>query len=357
MCKNNCVFCFLKQMPGGLRRSLYVRDDDLRLSFAQGNYITLTNLSDEDMDRICFQKMSPLYVSVHSTEPEIREHMLGSKRAGRIMEQLRQLADARITVQAQVVLCPGVNDGEHLDRTVHDLGMLHPSVASVAIVPVGLTRYRKGLTLIRPVGPKEAIRVLDACVEWQREFRRSLGTGFVFSADEFFLLADRPFPPRQAYEGFPQLEDGVGVSRLFLDELRSVEKRVEGACAVPGKYVLVTGVLAAEMVKSLADTLNRIPGIECRICMVKNKFLGESVTVVGLLAGHDIACALGKLSKDETVLVPSVAFKDGVFLDDMSLEELAQATGAMVEAIAPSPRAVFRRTTARTVSAECTAGR
>ncbi|MDH7481540.1 MAG: DUF512 domain-containing protein [Armatimonadota bacterium] len=343
ICRNNCIFCFLKQMPPGLRKSLYLRDDDFRLSFVHGNYITLTNLSDEDVERIISQKMSPLYVSVHSTDPKIREYMLGNKKAGQIMKELKRLADAGITLHAQIVLCPGINDGESLKRTVYDLGTLYPSVASVAIVPVGLTRYREGLVPIKPVDSVLATEVLDACASWQRQFLRSLGTRFVFPADEFYLLAGRPFPSRRTYEGFPQLEDGVGLSRLFLDDLRKVKRRANNTVLRPGKYVLVTGVLAANMVRELVEILNQIPAIQCRICIVRNMFFGETITVAGLLTGSDIAFSLADVAPDEIVLIPSVALKDGLFLDDMSLDELSHMVGARAEAVEPTPMGAFKR--------------
>ncbi|MDI6828701.1 MAG: DUF512 domain-containing protein, partial [Armatimonadota bacterium] len=343
MCRNRCIFCFLDQMPPGLRKSLYVRDDDFRLSFAHGNYITLTNLEDDDFERIISQKMSPLYVSVHSTDPNVREYMLGNKNAGRIMRQLEYLAEAKITVHAQIVLCPGINDEQSLERTVSDLSTLYPSVASVAIVPVGLTRYRDGLAPINAVDSILATEVLNACKRWQKGFLRSLGTRFVFAADEFYFLANKPFPSRRAYEGFPQLEDGVGLSRLFLDELKRIERWTGSASMCSGKYVLVTGILASNMIARLAEILNKAIGIQCRICIVKNKFFGETVTVAGLLTGNDIADALRNVAADEIVLIPSVALKEGLFLDDMSLDELGNKVGARIDAVEPTPVGVFRR--------------
>jgi putative radical SAM enzyme (TIGR03279 family) len=341
-CRNDCTFCFLRQMPKGLRESLYVRDDDFRLSLAHGNYVTLTDLSDDDMERICSQRMSPIYVSVHATEPDLRASMLRNKNAGRIMEQLRCLADARITVHAQIVICPGVNDGPHLERSIRDLSTLHPWVASVALVPVGLTKHREGLAALRPVDEHLARDIVRACARWQREFRRTLGTRFVFASDELYLLSGRRFPSCEAYEGFPQLEDGVGISRIFLDELRQLSRRSAGRSLRSGRYVLVTGVLAAPMVQKLADLMSESAGIKARVCTVVNRFLGETVTVAGLLTGRDIADALAGMDRDEEILVPSVALNEDRFLDDMTLSDLQEVVGRRVTAVPAGPRGVFR---------------
>ncbi|MHB1190487.1 MAG: DUF512 domain-containing protein, partial [Armatimonadota bacterium] len=300
-CRNRCVFCFLEQMPKGLRKSLYVRDDDYRLSLAHGNYITLTNVSDEELLRITSQRMSPIYVSVHTTDPELRARMLGNPKAARIMEQLRTLADARITMHAQIVLCPGINDGEQLDRTVRDLAALHPWVASVAVVPVGLTRYREGLTPLTPVDADLACGIVESCANRQKRFRRELGTRLLFPSDEFYLHAGVEPPSAGAYEGFPQLEDGIGISRLFLNEVRRAR--------VPaGGYALVTGTLAAPLVQRLADRLSEADRVSARVEAVENNFLGETVTVAGLLAGRDIA--VRHFEEDETVLIPDVALNE-----------------------------------------------
>lgn len=341
-CRNDCVFCFLRQMPKGLRKSLYVRDDDFRLSFAHGNYISLTNVSDADMERIRSQRLGPLYVSVHATEPDLRARMFRNPEAGRIMERLRDLAAAKITVHAQIVLCPGINDGEHLDRTVSDLASLHPWGASIAIVPVGLTKHRKGLCAIEPVDAETAREVVSWCARRRREFRRSLGTRLIFASDEFYLLAGKRFPSSDAYEGFPQLEDGVGVCRIFLDELRGLKRNAGRRRLRAGRYALVTGALAGPMVQSLADLLSQHEGVTARVCIIKNRFLGESVTVAGLLAGRDIADAARECDSDEELLIPSVALNEGRFLDDMTVSDIESAAGRRVTVVPPSPRAVLR---------------
>lgn len=339
-CENNCIFCFYEQMPKGLRPSLYVKDDDFRLSFAHGNYITMTNVTDDDLDRICSQRMSPLYVSVHATEPELRARLLGNGRAGCIMDQLARLADARIAVHAQVVLCPGINDGCHLDRTIRDLASLHPCVASIAIVPVGLTRYRAGLPRLRPVDGASATQVIRSCKHWQREFKQCLGTRLVFPSDEFYHLSGTSLPSDEAYEGYPQFEDGVGLSRLFLEELRLLCRRRMRKPFEQARYILVTGVLAAPLIERLASFLNGLDGIRAEGCIIKNKFFGESVTVAGLLTGEDIADALRNTSREQRALIPAAALNENRFLDGMTLCDLQRAVPAVVTVVQPSPRAV-----------------
>ena len=350
-CANSCIFCFLHQMPKGLRRSLYVHDDDYRLSFAQGNYITLTNLSNEDMDRICSQRMSTMYISVHATEPDLRERMLRNPQAGRIMEQLRRFAEARITMHTQIVVCPGINDGERVERSVRDLAALHPWVASIAIVPVGLTKYREKLTPLRPVDHQLAREVIDSCKWWQTEFKRRLSTRLVFPSDEFYLLAGADFPSANAYEGFPQFENGIGVCRLFLDELKQLARRRPSV--KPGRYVLVTGILAAPLVQQLAAYLDIQPGVEARSCITMNKYLGETITVAGLLSGQDVMEALKALSPKDTALIPEIALNEGRFLDDISMCQVQEAVRckvvaapstpiALVESLRETPETVFQ---------------
>ena len=334
-CANNCIFCFLHQMPRGLRQSLYVRDDDYRLSFAQGNYVTLTNLSDEDMDRICSQRMSTLYISVHATEPELRTRLFRNPQAGRIMEQLKRFAEARITIHTQIVVCPGINDGEHLERSIRDLAELHPWVASIAIVPVGLTKYRERLPPLTPIGREQAHEVLDSCTRFQKEFKKRLGTRLVFPSDEFYLLAGVDFPSANAYEDFPQYENGIGGCRLFLDELKQLNRR--RLVIPPGRYALVTGSLAASIVQQLAADLNRCAGIDAQTCTVVNEFFGESVTVAGLLSGQDVKEALADLQSDVTALIPDIALNDGRFLDNMTISELQESAKCRAEVVPSSP--------------------
>lgn len=339
-CANSCIFCFLHQMPKGLRRSLYVHDDDYRLSFVQGNYITLTNLSDEDMERICSQRMSTMYVSVHATEPGLRVRMLRNPEAGRIMDQLRRFAQARITLHAQIVVCPGVNNGEHLERSVRDLSELHPWVASIAVVPVGLTKHRERLTPLKTVDGDLARQVIDSCKRWRSDFKRRLGTRLVFPSDEFYLLSGADFPSTSACEDFPQFENGIGGCRLFLDELKQIVRRRQSIR--PGRFVLVTGVLAAPIVQQLAVYLDSVPGVEARTCITLNKYLGETVTVAGLLTGQDIADALKDANPGETALIPDIALNDGRFLDDMTIPELQESVPCKTVAVPSTPNGLIR---------------
>ncbi|MFY7952497.1 MAG: DUF512 domain-containing protein, partial [Armatimonadaceae bacterium] len=263
ICKNKCVFCFLYQQPKGLRPSLYVKDDDFRLSFLHGNYVTLTNLKPGELDRICEQRLSPMFVSIHATDPEARGRILGRKGPEPILPILQRLADSRIQIHGQVVLCPGYNDGPVLEQTIADLASLHPNrrgtyggVLSVAVVPIGITQFRERLAPVEIVCPEQAAHVLDWCEPQRREFLKSLGTRFVYPSDEFYLNTDSPVPQKREYEGFPQLEDGVGLVRLFLDDLAATERRLPKESVSPGSYTLVTGEIAAPLVRQLSNTLN-----------------------------------------------------------------------------------------------------
>ncbi|MHB1001756.1 MAG: DUF512 domain-containing protein [Armatimonadota bacterium] len=341
-CKNSCIFCFLKQMPKGMRDTLYMRDDDYRLSFAQGNYITLTNLSDDDMTRIISQRMGPLYISVQTTDPDLRVKMLKNPNAAKVMDQLRAFADARITMHTQIVLCPGINDGEYLEKSVRDLASLSPWVESIAIVPVGLTKYRDDLDELHPVDSILASDVINSCTKWQKEFKKAHGTRLVYVSDEFYLLAGIDFPGKAAYEEFPQFENGVGISRTFIDELKLVEKRISRLPLKPGKYVLVTGTLAAPLVTQLADLLNQADGVHARLCITMNKFFGKTVTVAGLLTGQDIICALKDTDEKELILIPDVALNGDKFLDDVTISEVGRLACRNVAAVSVSPLDVIR---------------
>ncbi len=334
-CANKCVFCFIHQLPKGLRKSLYVKDDDYRLSFLHGNYITLTDLPDEEIRRIVDQHLSPLYISVHATDPRLRHFLLGSPRTmrGDLMERMRRLAEAGIRMHAQIVLCPGLNDGPHLERSVRELAALHPAVATVAVVPVGLTRHREGLYPLESVTPEAARALLAAIHDWQAGHRRRLGTRLVFAADEVYLLAGEPIPPAAAYEGFPVIEDGVGLVRRFEDAfLRTLRRR-----PVPGPAVraatVVTGELFAPVLRRLLGPVAAIrPAVE--VVSVRNDFFGPAISVAGLLTGEDIARTLAGRAFGDVVLVPDVALQEtrGVFLDDASPGDLAKHLGVPVEA-------------------------
>lgn len=347
-CVNRCIFCFVHQSPRGMRRSLYIMDDDLRLSVLDGNFVTLTNWTEEDWRRVTEQHLSPLYVSVHATEDDLRAFLMGTHRARGIMGQLRRLAEAGIVVHAQLVLCPGINDGEHLDRSISDLASLFPHVRTVSVVPVGLTRFRRYLFPLRPYTPAEAAAILRQVRSWQRHWLQRLGTRFVFPADEWYALARRWVPPAGAYEDFPQLANGIGLVRRLVDEFKAAERAAFGprragrAGPLPGssrRVLWVTGVSAGPVLQALARRLrSRAPGVEVDVEVVENRFYGPTVTVAGLLTGGDIRDALARradLGRFDAVLLPDVALKadEPVFLDDVRLEALAQALGAPIRAL------------------------
>lgn len=341
-CRNSCVFCFLHQMPKGMRDTLYVPDDDYRLSVTQGNYVTLTNVSEEDLRRILRLHLSPLYISVHATDPAVRARMLRCKRDADVLPIMRRLADAGIEMHCQIVLCPGYNDGDILDRTLDDLAGLCPEVLSIAVVPVGLTRYRERLAALEPVTPDRARDTLARLERWRERFLAEQGTRLVFAADEITLLAGAPIPPREAYEEFPQTEDGIGLSRLFLDE-------VDELAALPARLVpnrervlLVTGMLAHPMVAALAAELSRLTGHHVEALAVANRFFGERITVAGLLTGADVLDALRAAGPADRVYVPQVMLNGDRFLDDLTLAEMAAALGVPVHAVDPSPLALAK---------------
>jgi len=324
-CDNRCVFCFLKQLPRGLRPGLYLHDDDYRLSFLHGNFITLTNLTEADMRRIIRQHLSPLYVSVHATDRALRRRMFGVDRLPDVMRQMRRLTAGGITLHTQIVICPGYNDGEALDRTVADLAGLHPGVASIGWVPVGLTRFARGLD---PVTPALARELLDRAEGWRADFLPRIGTRMVFPADELYLLADRCFPRAGDYEGYPQLENGIGLARQFIDRLRRL--RLPTAVRPRRRVTIVTGTLAARLLERLARKLSQARGLDVEVVPVDNRLFGPSVTVAGLLSGADILETMGRLTLGDLVLVPGSAVRGGVFLDDVTLNQLSASIGVPV---------------------------
>ena len=341
-CANKCVFCFIHQLPKGMRRSLYVKDDDFRLSFLHGNYITLSDLDEPSFERILEQRLSPLFVSVHATDPELRWRLLGQPRHSvEILPRLERLAKAAIRVHAQIVLCPDWNDGAHLERTVHDLVPLHPHVATTAIVPVGLTRHRERLPALRTLTGDEARALVDTVAGWQATFRAALDSRFVFLGDEVYLQAERPLPPAEAYEGFAIAEDGIGLVRRFEDGLAQALARRRSTR--PGRAVtIVSGAMYAPR---LARLLAAAPlAADARVVAVPNEFFGGSVAVAGLLTGQDIQRHLATLGElGEAVLFPAVALRDGegVFLDDLTPDDLARALGVPVIPVEPEPRALL----------------
>ncbi len=339
-CNNQCLFCFVTQMaPRGFRRSLAIKDDDYRYSFLEGNYVTLTNLSDADWERIAEQHLSPLYVSVHATAPDLRRKLLGNPKAPDIMTQLRRLAEARIEVHTQLVIVPELNDGDEMARSVRDLANLWPAVRSISVVPVGLTRYhRHGL---RNNTPAEAQAVLEAVEGWQETFLGRLGDRLVYATDEWYLLVGRPVPPRRHY---PQLEalqeNGLGLVRQFLDDWRAIRSDMErlrpasapSAAGEVSSLTLVTGTLFAPALRPAAAELARLVDVPVAVQPVINTTLGETITVAGLLMGRDVVAQLSGTELNDQVVLPEVMFRgpEGVTLDGMMPAEISAKVGRPV---------------------------
>ncbi len=340
-CANNCIFCFVHQLPKGLRKPLYVKDEDYRLSFLNGNYVTLANLKPQALSRIIEQRLSPLYISVHAVNPALREQLLGKPGIPPIMEQLHKLAAARIAMHTQVVLCPGLNDGLELERTVTELSALYPAVRSLAIVPLGLTAHRQKLPRLTPVDGAYARQFIAIWEPLARKLCKKLGEPFLFLADEFYLKAGLPFPPIRQYGDFPQIENGVGMVPLFNREAAQTLRRARPL--EPFRATVVTGVSSAGFVGEFLSKLGQKTGLELVPLAVDNNLFGSSVTVSGLVAGNDIIAALAGHRTGAALLVPDVMLKEGegVFLDDLSLEELQRRTGCPVVVFDSTPRGCY----------------
>ncbi len=386
-CHNRCVFCFIDQLPEGMRPSLYLKDDDLRLSFLTGNYVTLTNVTPAELERIIEYRFSPLNISVHATDPQVRRRLMRNRHAGELMPALQRIAAAGIRINAQIVLVPGFNDGEVLRQTLTDLASLAPALLSIAIVPVGITRYRvqRGLVSLRAVTPEEANAVLDLTAEWQARFQEAGCGRVLFAADEFYLKAGAAFPPAETYEDFPQLENGVGMIPLFRQELAAGLARLRrrrrtsaadktaaaaaaktsdassGADSLPARVILVTGTAAGPLLTETAALASAALGLTVESLPVVNRFFGETITVAGLLTGQDILAALRErlagapavagshsghadtdgaiapAAGDTAVLIPECMLRAGtqVFLDDLTVEDLASQSGCLVQPVRP----------------------
>jgi putative radical SAM enzyme (TIGR03279 family) len=315
LCKNKCIFCFADQNPEDARESLLVKDDDYRMSFLYGNYLSLTNFNAEDFKRIIELKLSPLYISVHTTDSGKRIQIMKNKKAGKIMSQLKKLSDGGIKLHTQIVLLPGINDGDYLHETIEDLLTL-PSIDSVGIVPVGLTASREGLLHIEKPTPEWMNEVIGLIEPYQAEIRKKRGITLIYLADEFYLKTDKPIPPSKHYDDFPQLENGIGMTRKFLDGIESLK--------IPdfkGKILLVTGTLAYDIIKKLENKFKE-SGINTQTISVKNRYFGESVEVSALLGGWDLLGRLSIHDFDVAILPPDIVNREGVFIDGCSLEIL-----------------------------------
>lgn len=326
-CYNNCIFCFVDQMIPGMRPGLYVRDDDYRLSFLYGNFITLTNLKEEDFQRIIQTHMTPLYVSVHATDAKVRCEMMHNRFAGELMEKLERLFAADIQVHTQIVCCPGYNDGEVLAKSFADLYSKYPHVLTMAVVPVGITKHREELPLLRTFTKEEAAALIDQVTVWQQNCREETGKTFIYLGDEFYLLAGREVPQADWYDGFPQLENGIGLTRSFLDEWQqTLEQLASYTPTAPA--VVPVGEGAYPVLKPLMDKLNQKFGSQHAFAPVPNNFFGGKVNVTGLLTAGDIL----QFVQSKRVILPAVVLNnDNLFLDDKSLEQFKESFGGKVE--------------------------
>jgi len=384
-CRNKCIFCFIDQMPKGMRDTLYFKDDDSRLSFLQGNYVTLTNMSDHDIDRIIAYRLEPINISFHTMNPKLRTQMLQNRFAGDIFEKVKRLAQAGIEMNGQIVLCKGVNDGEELEYSLQHFEQYLPALKSVSVVPVGLTRHRDGLCELQPFNREDALHVLEQIHRWQDHYMHSYGTHLVHASDEWYILAEKPLPEEDSYDGYLQLENGVGMLRLLMTESRerlsqltgqmqgsgimSPEtgqtcdggilpdtkqtcsgKKTQDADRAPGAGIksqeegrfrprrcsAATGVLAAPYISGICEEIRAaFPDTACRVYTMYNDFFGEMITVSGLLTGRDLKAQLEGKDLGEELLLPINMLRsdERVFLDDMTVDELSEALGVPIRIV------------------------
>lgn len=343
-CHNKCIFCFIDQMPKGMRETLYFKDDDSRLSFLQGNYVTLTNMSDGDIERIIKYNLSPINVSFQTTNPELRCKMLNNRFAGEALKKAWRLAQAGITMNGQIVLCKGVNDGEELERSIRDLSQYLPNLESVSVVPVGLSKFREGLYPLEPFTKEDAKKVLDIIHKWQEKLYPQFGVHFVHASDEWYILAEEEIPEEERYDGYLQLENGVGMIRLLVDEFAealAAAKQDKKRIAAMGERAvsIATGRLAYRFIKEMADALMaEFQNVHIMIYPIRNDFFGEMITVSGLLTGQDLKAQLTGQDLGERLLLPQNILKstDPVFLDDVTVEALEKALQVPIDIVKSS---------------------
>jgi putative radical SAM enzyme (TIGR03279 family) len=332
-CHNNCIFCFVDQLPAGMRETLYFKDDDTRLSFLQGNFVTLTNLGSREIDRIIRYHISPINVSVHTTDPELRKMMLNNKNAGRLMDYLERLKEGGIEVKAQIVLCPGINDGDNLTKTIEDLSELHPELSCVAVVPVGVTKYREGLPDIKEYDCVSAANVIEQVKSLQIKYLKELHTRFVFLSDEFFLISGEELPGYDEYEGFSQLENGVGLIALFNNEISEALAKLGSYNKKPRLISLITGEYAASILARAASEIeSRIEDLKINIFPIANDFFGYGVKVAGLLTGKNIIGRLKGQDIGSDIFIPESMLKkdETIFLDNITVAELEKELNVKV---------------------------
>lgn len=332
-CTNKCIFCFIDQLPDGMRETLYFKDDDSRLSFLSGNYVTLTNMKENDIDRIIRYRMSPINISVHTTNPELRVSMLNNRFAGDILSKVKKLTDAGINVNCQIVLCRGVNDGQELDRTLNDLSLLYPGMNSISIVPVGITEYREGLYQMIPFDREASEVVIVQVSKWQKKLLKEFNSRIVYLADEFYIMADKELPDHSEYEDFPQLENGVGLIALMKSEIEEHLGTISHEGTHDRKVSIATGVSAYGYIKGFAAKIEgKFCGVHVNTYEIKNKFFGENITVTGLLTGRDILEQLKGRELGEELLICRCMLKVGerLFLDDFTVDMLQEGLGVKI---------------------------
>ncbi|QZY57147.1 DUF512 domain-containing protein [Crassaminicella profunda] len=332
-CKNKCMFCFIDQLPKDMRKTLYFKDDDSRLSFLQGNFITLTNMSETDIQKIIKYRISPINISIHTTDPELRVKMLSNKNAKNIYERLQRLADAGISMNGQIVLCKDVNDQANLDKTIRDLSNLYPSMQSLAIVPVGITKFREGLYPLTIFDKESSTEVIEQVEEWQNNLLEKINTRFAYLSDEFYVLANRKIPDYEDYEGFPQIENGVGLMAKFEYEIIAYLKELNIRNMENKEVSIATGKSAkAFMTRLCKEMEKKFNDLKINVFEIKNNFFGETITVAGLITGTDLIEQLSNKELGEKLVIPSCMLKsdEPIFLDDLTVEDVEKALNIKV---------------------------
>ncbi len=336
-CRNKCMFCFIDQMPPGMRETLYFKDDDSRLSFLQGNYVTLTNMSESDLNRIIRYRMEPINISVHTMNPELRCRMLHNRFAGDALKKIDTLYEAGIEMNGQIVLCPGINDAEELDATIRALSRYLPVMQSLSVVPVGLTRYREGLYPLQPVSKECAAQTIDIIEKWQQKIYKEFGFHFVHASDEFYILAERELPEEERYDGYLQLDNGVGSVRLLCDEFTQALAEENGSTETR-EISLATGRLAASYLERLIRQMNeKFPHVRVHLYPIRNVFFGEEITVVGLITGQDLTAQLKEQTLGEELLISVHMLRSGenVFLDDITTDDVCEQLRVPLRVVKP----------------------
>lgn len=337
-CSNRCIFCFIDQLPKGMRPTLYFKDDDSRLSFLQGNYITMTNMKDKDLDRIIKYHLAPINISIHTTDPQLRCEMLHNRFAGKLMDQIQKLYDHGILMNGQIVLCKNINDGQVLEQTIRDLTRFLPYMESVSVVPMGMTKFRDGLAEVAPFDSDDAARVIDTVERWQKKIYAEYDTHFIHCGDEWYIMAGRPLPEESRYDGYIQLENGVGMMRLLIEEFHEALSALQGDDRELHKDI-VTGKLAYPYICGLVhEAQKKFPNADIHVHCIRNDFFGESITVTGLITGQDIVAQLKDMPISDTLLVPVNMLRSGeeVFLDDMTVKDIEKALQVKVDIIQSS---------------------